>query len=189
MTKNKIIFPFMAIFVMLCAVSEGGAYTINQDNGHAYEIFFGRYTWDDAQAHALNQGYHLATITSQVEQTFVQGLLSDFKGEFWLGAQQIDESIPDEGWSWVTGEEWEYTNWEATEANDFNGIQESHLGMWSNYDWEWNDEHGVSNIVGFVAEISSFNRDVAPVPEPATMLLLGTGLIGLAGLGRKKLIK
>ncbi|MDY7032863.1 MAG: PEP-CTERM sorting domain-containing protein [Thermodesulfobacteriota bacterium] len=31
--------------------------------------------------------------------------------------------------------------------------------------------------------------DVAPVPEPGTMLLLGTGLVGLFGLGRKKLKK
>ena len=35
-------------------------------------------------------------------------------------------------------------------------------------------------------DMVSTGDDLAPVPEPATMLLLGTGLLGLAGLTRKK---
>jgi len=30
------------------------------------------------------------------------------------------------------------------------------------------------------------NNDIAAVPEPATLLLLGTGIFGLAGWARKK---
>jgi hypothetical protein len=164
-------------------------------NGHWYELVTAPETsWStanvlaDAKSWNGNSG-HLATITSAEENAFVFSVVGE--GWYWLGGHQADAIRVDDGWSWVTGETWDYENWIHWDANywepnnlkyDGYGFENALVlfggGQWNDSPEGW--DHYSNG--GYVVEY-----DNMPVPEPGTMMLLGMGMLGLAVFGKRRM--
>jgi hypothetical protein len=168
-------------------------------NGHFYEaVYTGtRIYWDDAETLAEAAGGYLATVTSVQEHAWVVAnvlpLIPSWQGDNavgpWVGGYQDTSSPsysePGGGWSWVTGEAWDYTNWLGTEPNDSpiqpgpeNYLHYATQGGISNAGW---NDNGVDLdhllVDSYIIEV---------VPEPSTALLLGMGMVGLAARERRR---
>jgi hypothetical protein len=144
---------------------------------------------------------HLVTLTTADDNDIIWNKLSAKKEQgtryasYWPRGYQTDLTVEPFGhWGWVTGEAWTYKAWPPNKPNNGVGEIQQYLHHRVALTGEWDDTDNRGHMGGYVVEfgqspnLSSASATI-PSPEPATMLLLGFGLIGLAGLQRKILKK
>jgi len=116
-------------------------------NGHYYGLSVATKTWTDAKADCEANGGHLVTIADEAEQKIVQDLFSyDTSTTAWIGAT---DEVTEGEWTWCTGEEFTYANWNSGEPNDGNdgvdGNKENYAGIYID-NFKWNDFPDTQNI-------------------------------------------
>ncbi len=81
---------------------------------------------------------------------------------------------------WLTGDEWDH-NWNYPSASGdlfWESIALPEMIIWPGLGWNFGDNT--------FSRVQSLHVRCAPVPGPATIILLATGLIGLVGIRHKK---
>lgn len=173
----------------------------NGGNDHWYAVLAEDLYWSDAYSvsRTMEQdgewGY-LATITSQAENDFIfehvtTGLTNpSILDEYFLGGYY------DEGWSWITDEEFDWTNWAPGEPN--HQIDEPAVTMWGEGTTHplrvpsmWNDEDAEVFTFWSIVEWGGPTGSVPTtppgppyatvVPEPGSLLLFGLGCLAAGG--------
>lgn len=176
----KVLSRLVFLFLVTAWVSSAsGQAVFFPGTGNYYDFVTTNVTWAEAQDLATSQVLfgvqgHLATLTTQEENDF---LLDSFGGDSgWIGLSQAPGSIePDQGFEWVTGEEFAFTSWNGIEPNNAFG-NENFVEF---FNGNWNDLGPTSNRRYYV------EFETSAIPEPSAVSIVIAGISVLLGRRRK----
>lgn len=123
--------------------------------GHKFKVFTNTKTWPEAKADCEARGGHLATSTSEDKNNFIAALAEEYgtNRRLWLGGTDEEQ----EGlWRWITGEDWDYTNWNDGEPNNAGGNEEA-LEINFGSHGKWNDLSKTAKL-GYVCECENITQ-------------------------------
>ncbi len=106
-------------------------------NGHKYELFKEKVTWDEAKKKCEDLGGHLLFIEDRNEQAFFAKILTDLltadatigdRLAVWIGVRKNDQGR----WVGLAGQEIAFTAWESSYPHNDHAVARMHLkgGRW-----------------------------------------------------------
>ncbi|KAK3513747.1 hypothetical protein QTP70_028726 [Hemibagrus guttatus] len=118
---------------MLNQNTEGCDHSWKKFHGHCYKFFSRRHTWEDAEKDCRELSGHLTSVTSSMEQDFLNGLGHD---NVWIGLN--DRTVEDD-FQWTDNVDLVYENWRQNQPDNFFAGGEDCVVMVSREDGKWND--------------------------------------------------
>ena len=115
--------------------------TASGGNGHWYQLHPKVGDWFACRSAAQGLGGDLATPSTAAENAFIEPLVPIQQFPIWnrvfLGARQRAGGAPTEGWYWVDGSSWFFTDWQWNQPNGGEGflvaIRDENGCTWDDY--------------------------------------------------------